>query len=364
MTTVYWDLTSVCNASCRYCSAACARGRPGASAFPTREVPQVLGRLAQAGAGRLVLLGGEPTLHPGLIGLVREARRRGLEVGLATNGQAWSPALRAALLAVDGLAINVSLDSAFAAENDATRGSGYHARAMALLDTLLAERRRDGAVRVTLQVTLTYVNLPRLEASLVRLAALGVDALLVDRMRSFAWQPAAVRRLAPSPAAWIRGAGAVARAARRSAGGPPLLLNYGNAGLRAALGEAYGFPGEPARCCPGGLQAAVLDARGWLHPCRLIAERPLPRRPDGRPWFRPRPVSARSPAAARFLASPYFVDFFNFAHSARVYRRLSLCRRCRFYEVCEPCPLDVATRGEPTVAECRHLVTHGLGALS
>ncbi|MCK4414797.1 MAG: radical SAM protein [Candidatus Eisenbacteria sp.] len=361
MTTVYWDLTSECNASCRYCSA--ARSRRGRVASPTSpgEAPATLDRLAQAGARRLVLLGGEPTLYAGLPGLIRRALGRGMQMGMATNGQALTARLRAELLAIEGLSINVSLDSFFAEENDATRGAGYHRRAMRHLCALLEERRRlRAAVRVTIQVTLTYINLPRLEESLLRMAALGVDGILVDRMRSFSWQSSAVRRLAPAPAGWVCGAERVARSARKLPGGPPLLLNYGNARLRAALGEAYGYPGDPGRVCPGGLQAAVLDASGWLHPCRLITERPVPRRADGRPWFRARPVRACTPAGGRFLASPYFVEFFNFAHSARVYERISLCRRCPHYEVCEPCPLDVVDHGERTVAECRHLVEHGL----
>ncbi|MFH1144122.1 MAG: radical SAM protein, partial [Candidatus Eisenbacteria bacterium] len=362
VTTVYWDMTSRCNAECIYCSAKLdRRATPGAAA-PPGFGSLVLDRLRVAGARRVILLGGEPTLLAELPAIIAGALDRGMDVGLATNGQSHDDRLRALLLDREGLAVNFSLDSFFPEENDAVRGSGYHARALRNLRKLLAGRDACGArsVRITIQATLTRVNLERLEESLLRLADLGVDGILLDRMRSFAWQAPHVRDLAPDPAAWIRAAACLARTARRAAGGTPLLLNYGNARLRAALAERYDLPVAASRRCPGGLQAAVLDVRGELHPCRLVRSRPVPLRADGTPWFEILPVPITAPGAVDFLASPYFVGFFNFAHSARIYERLSLCRECPYYENCEPCPLDAATHGELVLAECRRLIEGGL----
>lgn len=354
MTAVYWDLSGRCNARCLYCSAQHARRHGPPADAPLATVLDALHRLRAAGVGTIVLLGGEPTLRDDLPVIVREARHCGLEVGVATNGQVLSGPMLDALVATGRISINVSLDSASAAENDAVRGDGYHGRATATLRALLEARRVTGApARVTIQATLTRVNLGRLEDSLLRLADLGVDAILVERMRSYPWQPDAVRQLAPAPAEWIAGAEQVARAAVRLGDPMRLALNYGHARLKARLTARYGVPLPAAKLCPGGLGAAVIGFDGMLHPCRNVLARPVPVRPDGSPWYTPRSISIAAPEAAEFLQSPYFVDFFNFAHSAVTYASLGLCRSCPHYGTCEPCPLDAATYGEAVLAECR-----------
>jgi len=362
MTTVYWDVTSRCNADCLYCSAKQARTDASPAATPPGIARAALARLRAAGAGGVILLGGEPTLLADLEGILETAAGLGMTVGIATNGLAHSLRLRRALLEHPGLSVNFSLDSFFEDENDAVRGRGYHARALGNLRALLAARGTSGAAspRITIQVTLTRVNLGRLEESLLRLAELGVDSILLERMRAFAWQPERVRGLAPAPAEWIDGAARLARASRRIGAAPVVLLNYGNARLKAALAERYGFSMPAARACPGGLQAAVLDAGGELHPCRLARIRRPPLKACGSPWYEVHPVAIADEAAGRFLATPYFVDFFNFAHSATVYEGLSLCRACPHYQDCGPCPLDVVARGEAVLAECRELIRGGL----
>jgi MoaA/NifB/PqqE/SkfB family radical SAM enzyme len=351
LTAVYWDITERCNAGCLYCSARHARRDGPRADAPLAAVRAALARLRAAGAGTVVFLGGEPTLRPDLPRIARAALDCGLTVGIATNGQALGSEMRGALLESGPIAINVSLDSAFAEENDAVRGAGYHARALSTLRALLAERHARASV--TIQATLTTVNLPRLEESLLRLLDLGVDRVLVERMRSYSSQSAEVRSLAPAPAAWVAGAESVARAAARSGAPDRLLLNYGHAALKARLAARYGFPAAPERFCPGGLGVAIVDGGGFLHPCRHALEGAAPQRAEGGPWFSVRPISVHSPEAARFLESPYFVDFYNFAHSARVYERLAECRACPHYAACEPCPLDVAAYGERVLAECR-----------
>lgn len=354
MTAVYWDLSGRCNARCLYCSAQHARRHGPPADAPLETVLGALHRLRAAGAGTVVLLGGEPTLRDDLPAIVREALRCGLEVGVATNGQVLPSHMRDALLEAGRISINVSLDSASAAENDAVRGDGYHARAVATLRALLEARRETGApARVTIQATVTRENLEHLEESLLRLTDLGVDTILVERMRSYPWQAPEVRRLAPGPAEWIAGAERVARAAARLGDPARFALNYGHARLKARLASRHGFPVPAAKLCPGGLRAAVVGFDGMLHPCRNVLQRPVPARPDGEPWYTPRPISIAAAEAAEFLQSPYFVDFFNFAHSAGTYASLAMCRACPHYGTCEPCPLDAATYGEAVLAECR-----------
>ena len=360
VTTLFWDLHAACNAACLYCSAASARDR-GGKVLPLGSILTSLDHFRAAGVDSIVLLGGEPTLHPDLLAIARGAIDRGIQVGIATNGLLLPKELRRGLLRLEGLSVNFSIDSFFEDENDAVRGSGYLEQSLGNLRRLLSERETDCApLQITIQATLTRVNLLRLEQSLLRLLELGVDTLLVERMRRYPWQAESVQRLAPRPAEWIRGAGRVAHAAARLHDPSRIQLNYGHARLRALLRDQLGYPIDPVRRCPGGLQVAVLGLEGTLHPCRNVQLRPVPSRDDGRPWFAIQSIRGRDPGAADFLSSRYFIDFFNFAHSAEIYGSLAMCRICPHYLDCEPCPLDVAAFGPRVLGECRWLVAHGL----
>ncbi len=355
-TTVFWDISARCNGRCGYCSAAPDLNAGHAEPLGAADAARGLERLHRAGVAGLVFLGGEPTLREDLPDLVARAGELGLAVSIATNGLAMPRRLLDVVLEQPRLAINVSLDSAFAEENDAVRGSGYHAACVRTLRMLLDARRATGApIVITIQATLTVHNLKRLATTLHRFLDLGVDQVMLERMRPYPWQPKQVRAWAPSHRQKIRAAGVLARVARRLDAHGRLLLNYGLARLRAALQERYGFAGPIQRFCPAGLEVAVLDFRGRLHPCR---EAPLrsPAGADGTPYYAVESIDVRTEQAAGFLESSYFVDFFNFAHSVHTYEHLPVCATCDHFEVCEPCPLDaVACRG-PGVGECLTLM--------
>lgn len=238
MTCAYWDIASRCNGRCLYCS---VKQEMGTSVHPEPATGTVLAALADlqhAGVDSLVLLGGEPTLREDLPQIVRAASAQGLAVALATNGLALRAPLRHDLLEAGRLAINVSLDSYYEDENDAARGSGHHATCLHHVSRLLAERMACGCpVDVTLQVTLTTLNMERIESSLLSFFDLGVDRILVDRMRVAAGQSLAVRALAPRARDWIRAAGRVAGAATQLDDPERLTVNYGHVKLKAALAE-------------------------------------------------------------------------------------------------------------------------------
>lgn len=358
-TTVYWDISARCNGRCAYCSASSALRQPPAEPVDTAAALRGLRRLRRGGAEGVVFLGGEPTLRDDLPELIGAAHRLGLTVSIATNGLSLPRALRRQLVEFQGLAINFSLDSSDPEENDAVRGSGYHAACTRTLRALLADRRASGAaLHVTIQSTLTIRNLARIDTTLLRLLDLGVDSVLLDRMRTFPWQSSEVRALAPNPEQWIAAAGHSARAASqvRLCDEPRILVNYGLARLKAVLAARYGYPLASERRCPGGLEVVVIDSDGDLHPCRAVAASPPPVDAQGRPLYAIEPVNIRSPQVGQFLDSPYLVDFFNFAHSVRTYEHLALCRECEHYLECEPCPIDVARHGEAVLSECRALL--------
>ncbi len=145
-----------CNQDCGMCWQSRAWSGPGAA-----QVLTWVEDLRRAGATRLILSGGEPTLDAALPEYVARARALGFAaVTLETNAVQLAKPEHAARLAAAGLTdAFVSLHAADAAISDAiTRARGTHARTLAGVDALL-----DAGVTVTLNAVMTAEGLLRLD---------------------------------------------------------------------------------------------------------------------------------------------------------------------------------------------------------
>jgi radical S-adenosyl methionine domain-containing protein 2 len=97
-----------CNMRCRYCYAHFLQERSVAP-LATKHLVSLMAQLTKAGVRRVTFAGGEPTLHPQLLLLLREAGKRSLVASLVTNGslidEAWlkrhGPYLRWITLSID-----------------------------------------------------------------------------------------------------------------------------------------------------------------------------------------------------------------------------------------------------------------------
>ena len=105
------SLTDKCNMRCVYCMSEDMVFRPKAELMSTDEILRLVAIFARLGADKIRLTGGEPTIHPDLIPIVRGIRAAGIErISMTTNG------LRLAELAKSlkeaGLErVNVSVDT-------------------------------------------------------------------------------------------------------------------------------------------------------------------------------------------------------------------------------------------------------------
>jgi cyclic pyranopterin phosphate synthase len=104
------SLTDRCNFHCSYCAPAGPEGC--GDALGRAELARLVRIFAGAGVRRVRLTGGEPTLRPDLLDVVRDVRTTpGIEeVALTTNGHALA-ILAAPLLAAGVSRLNVSLDT-------------------------------------------------------------------------------------------------------------------------------------------------------------------------------------------------------------------------------------------------------------
>ena len=138
---------------------------------PTRQ-REHLARFRRAGVRMVDFDGGEPTLNPELIGLVRAARRHGYQgVKVQTNGLVLGAGANAARLVDAGCDdIHVSIHTHAPAAYDAlTRAPGSHA----LMTRGLAAAVATG-VAVTADAIITAATAPRLPAAVAWLAERGV----------------------------------------------------------------------------------------------------------------------------------------------------------------------------------------------
>jgi pyruvate-formate lyase-activating enzyme len=128
-----------CNLACGYC---CARSSPQTRrrALGTDRVRRLVAEGAQAGVREVYLTGGEPFLLPDLDQLVRSCVER-LPTTLLTNGMLFRGSRLAMLRRMprEGLALQISLDSATPERHDRHRGRGTWQKARDGIVVALAE---------------------------------------------------------------------------------------------------------------------------------------------------------------------------------------------------------------------------------
>jgi len=119
---IVWNFTNACNLRCRHCYQN-AGPKPLPNELTFEEKLNVLNQLDEMEIPLIAFSGGEPTIHPDFIPMVKEASRRGIYVAVATNGLAFASesftdkALKAGLRYVE-----VSLDSTDPKVHDEFRG--------------------------------------------------------------------------------------------------------------------------------------------------------------------------------------------------------------------------------------------------
>jgi mycofactocin radical SAM maturase len=122
--------------------------------------------------------GGEPTARPDFWDLVDYATGHHVGVKFSTNGVKITPAVAARLAASDYTDVQISLDGATEAVNDAVRGPGSYAMALRAMDTLAA----GGFRGFKLSVVVTRQNVTQLDEFQALAARFGAQ-LRLTRLR-------------------------------------------------------------------------------------------------------------------------------------------------------------------------------------
>jgi len=153
-----WELTYGCNLACVHCLSSSGRRDP--RELDTAELFAVVDELAAMQVFYVNIGGGEPTLRPDFWDLLDYCVDSSVGVKFSTNGSRITPASAARVAGTDYVDVQISIDGADAATNDAVRGDGSFAMAVAAMEHLAAAGMRGFKV----SVVVTRDNVDQLDA--------------------------------------------------------------------------------------------------------------------------------------------------------------------------------------------------------
>ena len=118
---IVWNFTNVCNFRCKHCYQRADKPLPGELSL--EEKLMLVDQLDKAGVAAVAISGGEPTIHPHFLRIVRELSSRGIHTSVATNGWTFAKKEELEKAVKAGIKyVEVSIDSAKPEKHDEFRG--------------------------------------------------------------------------------------------------------------------------------------------------------------------------------------------------------------------------------------------------
>jgi mycofactocin radical SAM maturase len=171
-----WELTYGCNLSCVHCLSSSGRRDP--AELTTQECFAVIDELERLQVFYVNIGGGEPMMRPDFFEILEYAAAHHVGVKFSTNGTYVDAAAARRLASMDYLDIQISIDGADAAVNDAVRGEGSYDAAV----TAMGHLRDAGFGPFKVSLVVTRHNVDQLDAFHELAAAHGAQ-LRVTRLR-------------------------------------------------------------------------------------------------------------------------------------------------------------------------------------
>ncbi len=171
-----WELTYACNLACVHCLSSSGRRDP--RELSTAEARAVIDEMRDLQVFYVNIGGGEPMIRPDFYELVDYATGNGVGVKFSTNGSRIDADGARRLAAMPYTDIQISIDGADAATNDAVRGQGSFATATAAMDHLASAD--FGPFKIS--VVMTRQNIPQLDRFEALADAYGAE-LRLTRLR-------------------------------------------------------------------------------------------------------------------------------------------------------------------------------------
>jgi len=141
-----WELTYGCNLACVHCLSSSGRRDP--LELSTAELFGVVDELAAMQVFYVNIGGGEPTLRPDFWDLLDYCVSSKVGVKFSTNGSRITAPVAVRIASTDYVDVQISVDGADAATNDAVRGDGSFAMATTAMQHLADAGMKDFKVSV------------------------------------------------------------------------------------------------------------------------------------------------------------------------------------------------------------------------
>jgi len=152
-----WELTYACNLACIHCLSSSGRRDP--RELSTAEAMAVIDEMAALKIFYVNIGGGEPLIRGDFFELLDHAVDKGVGVKFSTNGTRLDAARAKRLAGNDYVDVQISLDGADVATNDAVRGEGSYAAAITAMDNLADA----GFGQFKISVVMTRHNIPQID---------------------------------------------------------------------------------------------------------------------------------------------------------------------------------------------------------
>ncbi|RDI45052.1 mycofactocin radical SAM maturase [Nocardia mexicana] len=153
-----WELTYACNLSCVHCLSSSGRRDP--RELTTAECLGLIDEFERMQVFYVNIGGGEPTVRPDFWELVDYATGHHVGVKFSTNGIRITPDAARRIAASGYVDVQISLDGATEAVNDAVRGAGSYRTAVTAMERLASA----GVYDFKLSVVVTRQNAGQLDA--------------------------------------------------------------------------------------------------------------------------------------------------------------------------------------------------------
>ncbi len=256
---VFFHLLTACNLSCRHCYI-----NPDQHGVQTLELETVLQWLQlfsdDQKQANLILLGGEPTMHPDLPQIIKAAKFMGFAVTVDTNGFLFHDLLdKVTPKELDYLSF--SLDGPQATVNDPIRGTGVFATCTANIKKAVAQ-----GFTTSLIYTVSNLNIDHLYLMPELVADLGIDRFFIQviglRGKSATTSSSEELNWQVDPERWLD---VVPRVAAEAAA----------KGIHVVFPKVYLEPEETFECAGMVAENYFVFPNGRVYQCPLCEDHPI-----------------------------------------------------------------------------------------